>query len=228
MGRLLKAELYDMRVALLIPVGVALFTIVVNVVLGWQNPEQDIPGARSVMASMAGILYIMRFTKAIAEKRDRRVALLPVSVTIAGLSRLMFILIYWIVFLILYWLGSSIARPYKANEIIWETLAFTGVILAANAYPYIHRDLPRCYPGKSAAMLMMILYFPVFIIGFLLLNTFAANEQSWEILRKLLPIKYAISGTIQAPIGAFLFILLGTGITLLSVVFYGRREVYLD
>lgn len=228
MWNILKADLMNNKLILIIPCGVVLFGMIINVVLGWQNVDLDVPGVRSLMTTAIIVLVIFNFIKYIQEKRVRLISALPLSIKKIALARLLYILIIWTSYLILYWISTSTARPYRFDIIFWDTLSVTGFILIANAFPYFFRDLNFCFKEKYKAVIISILLVLMFFIGYLLIFIFGVNEYSWKIFLPLLPLRKLLINFSTVSTGAIVFILIGLGFSALNVLTFERRKSYIE
>ena len=207
MWKILKADLINNKLILIIPCGMVLFGMIINVVLGWQNVELDLPGVRSLMTNAIIVLLIFNFIKFIQEKRLRLISTLPLAIKKIAMARLLYIFIIWISYLGLYWISTSTSRPYRFDIIFWDTLSVTGFILIANSFPYFFRDLNFCFKKKYTQVILSIILVLMFFIGFLLIFIFGVNEYSWKIFQPLLPLRKMLIKFSATSIGTIFFIL---------------------
>ena len=228
MWKILKSDLVNNKFILIVPCGVVLFGMIINVVLGWQNIEQDLPGVRTLMTSAIIVLLCFNFIKYIREKRVRLISTLPLSIKKIAISRLLYILTIWTTSLFLYWICTSTARPYRIDIIFWDTIAVTGLILIANAFPYFVRDVNFCINEKYKMIISSILFVFIFLVGYLLIFIFNVNEYSWNIFQPLLPIRKTLLIFSSVSIGAIFFILIGLGFSALNILTFERRKSYVE
>ena len=146
MWKIIKADFKYQKFIFIFPYAVVLAAIIANVSQGWRQNEHDMQGVRTVMASMTGIIFLFKSFKIAQEKRHRFNTLLPLKQWKIALTRVLFIILIWMSFLAMYWLGTSVIRPYRADILIWDTLSFTGLVLLANAIIFI--IFQRLTPGK--------------------------------------------------------------------------------
>jgi hypothetical protein len=228
MWKILKADLIYNKLILIIPCVVVLFGMVINVLLGWQNVELDLPGVRSLMTTAIILLLIFNFIKYIQEKRVRLISILPLSIKKVALSRLLYIIFIWTSFLVLYWISSSTAKPYRFNIIFWDTLSVTGLVLFINAFPYFFPDFKFSFIEKYKTVVLKILLVLIFFIGYILIFSFGINEYSWKIFQPLLLLQNMLASISFTPIGTFIFLLIGLGFSALNIITFERRKSYLE
>ena len=167
--------------------------------------------------------------KNITEKKDRFFRLLPLPTSRIGFSRLQFITSIWILFLILFWIFTSSVNPFRTDLIIWETIAITGFVLCAIAFPIFHRDLRYIFQSKKILIWITVFYacflMTFGIIAFLL---FSVTKESWKIFQPLMPLKENFSAIFASPIGAISFFIFGVLVMGASVFSYNHRKKYLE
>jgi hypothetical protein len=228
MWNILKADLMNNKLILIIPCGLVFFGMIINVILGWQNVELDLPGVRSLMTTAIIVLIIFNFIKYIQEKRVRLISILPLSIKKVAVSRLLYIVFIWTSFLLLYWISSSTAKPYRFNIIFWDTLSVTGLVLFVNAFPYFFPDFKFSFKEKYKTVVLTILLVLIFFIGYLLIFTFGINKYSWKIFQPLLLLRNMLSSISSTSIGTLIFILIGLGFSALNIFTFERRKSYLE
>ncbi|MBC8181993.1 hypothetical protein H8E88_12820 [candidate division KSB1 bacterium] len=216
------------KLILIIPCGFVLFGMIINVALGWQNVELDLPGVRSLMTTAIIVLIIFNFIKYIQEKRIRLISILPLSIIKVALSRLLYIVFIWTSFMVLYWISLSTAKPYRSNIIFWDTLSVTGLILFVNTFPFFFRDFNFCFKEKYKAVILSILLVLMFFIGYILIFSFGISEYSWKIFQPLLPLRKWLVSVSSTSIGAIIFILIGLGFSVLNILTFVHRKSYIE
>jgi hypothetical protein len=229
MWRLVKADCHYYWYIFLIPCTLAGILLgFVGVVKGWPEPEVDLRGTRTLLMMMAAVAFFYRILRSMTEKRDRYLILLPLSRTGAALSRLMFIISLWASFVVLYWLSTLTVKPYSIDIIIFEMLSVTGFVLMANALPYIHHDLVLYLRRNYQKALWMITYVTFVCLGTALFLSFSVTEGSWKIFHFLLPLKNNTDPITTSGLGASAILVLGLGMTWLSLFVFKRRQTYTD
>lgn len=229
MWRLIKADFQYYWYIFLIPCTAACILLgFVGFVKEWPEPAVDLVGTRLLLMTIAAVVFFYRILRSMLEKRDRYHKLLPLSGTQAALSRLMFIICLWTCFVLFYWLSTLSVKPYYAEIIIIETLSVTGFVLMANALPYIYRDLSLNLQGNYQKTLWMIVYTLCVCLGMMLFLSFAVTESSWRVFKFFLPLKSIIEPFSTSVLGASVFMVLGLGMTWLSVIVFKRRNTYTD
>lgn len=228
MFKILKAQLDYTKIIFILPVGIVLAAMIANFVLGWPHHEYDLQAVKKLMLFAVVLPFMFNFAFIIKEKRDRVNALLPFPRWKIRLANLSFVIFSWTVLLILYWLASSIARPYVVSLIIWDTLTVTGFVLIANAIVFIYRDMAYMSLSKiqkNFAVFSGIIFIILALIFYLQLGI---SGNSYKIFAPLLPVKenvIRISATWPAAVISFI---LGVGMTVLSIFSYKRRIAFLE
>ncbi|HEX9973566.1 MAG TPA: hypothetical protein VGD14_15955 [bacterium] len=225
MWKIIKADFRYQKFIFIIPYAVILAAIIANVSQGWRQNEHDMQGVRTVMAAMTGILFLFNFFKIIQEKRYRFITLLPLSQRKIALPRILFTIFTWLSFLVMYWLGTAMIRPYRADILIWEMLSFTGFVLVANSAIFIFHDLLYTLTNTNQKAIVGFVFLISIVIGYILFFLFSVDEQSWNIFKNLLlPYKNDFSSFSSNYFGAVTSLLIGIMMTVLSVVVFNRRN----
>jgi len=229
MWQILKSEYQYNKFLLVIPFLLVFAVLIANTVQGWERPEVNLKGSRTIMATAAAVIYFLNLMKNIKEKKDRLFRTLPLSTSQIGFSRLQFITSIWIIFLILFWTFASFANPYRIDLIIWDTIAITGFVFCAIGFPIFHRDLNFIFQSKKILFGLTVIYVCILItfgmITFLLLSV---TKYSWKIFQPLLPLKENFSGILESPIGAIAFTVFGVLLMVSSIISYNHRIKYID
>ena len=228
MWKIIKADFKYQKFIFIFPYAIVLAAIITNVSQGWRQNEHDLQGVRSVIAAMTALLFFSYyFLMFIREKRYRLITLLPISQWKIALPRIFFAILIWLSFLVMYWLGTAMIRPYRADILIWEMLSFTGFVLVANSTMFIFYDLLFTLTSKCQKVILRLIFLISFFIGYFLFLLFSVDEQSWSIFKSLLlPYKNDLSSITSNYIGAVLSLSIGIMMTILSVVAFGRRKTY--
>jgi len=227
MWKIIKADFKYLKFVFIIPYTIVLAAIIANVSQGWRQHEHDMQGVRTVMAAMTGILFLFNFFKIIQEKRYRLIVLLPLNIRKIALPRILFTVLIWLSFLVMYWLGSAMIRPYRADILIWEMLSFTGFFLLANSTVFIFHDLLYTLTNKNQKVILGLIFLISIFIGYVLFFLFSVDEQSWNIFKNLLlPYKNDFSNFSSNYIGAIVSLSIGFIMTILGVVVFKQRKTY--
>ena len=227
MWKIIKADFKYQKFIFLIPYAVVLAAIIANVSQGWRQYEHDMQGVRTVMASMTGIIFLSKSFIIAKEKRHRFITLLPLKQWTIALTRVLFIILIWLSFLVMYWLGTAVIRPYRTDILIWDTLSFTGLVLLANAIILVYYDLLYTLANNKQKVILGFIFLSLVFIGYIVFFLFGVDEQSWNIFKTLfLPYKNYFSSFSSNYIGAGVSLSIGFIMTILSVIVFKRRKTY--
>ena len=227
MWKIIKADFKYQKFIFIIPYAIVLVAIIANVSQGWRQHEHDMQGVRTVMASMTGVIFLFKAFKIAQEKRHRFITLLPLKQWKIALTRVLFIILIWLSFLVMYWLGTAIIRPYRADILIWDTLSFTGLVLLANSVIFIYYDLLYTLTDIKQKVIPGFLFLLALVLGYIIFFLFGVDEQSWNIFKRfLLPYKSDFSSIVSNYIGAVISLSIGIMMTIFSVFIFGRKKTY--
>ena len=229
MWRLVKADFrYNWHI-FIFPSAMAFALLVfIGLILGWPKPEEDLAGTRSLLMALTAFVFFVRILRMMGEKRDRYHAMLPLSGKTIAFSRLLSVIFLWAGFVLLYWISTIIVKPYQSEIIIFEMLTVSGFVLMANAFPYMHRDISVFHHNVYLKTLLMIVYTAFMCMGTVLFLTLTVTESSWRIMRVLLPLKNYIFPLSTSFLGASLFLILGLGMTWLSIFLFKQRKAFVE
>jgi len=229
MWQILKAEIRQNGIFLLVLYVLVLLPIIINVIQKWPTIDVDSVGIRSLMGFGLVAIIAFRLTMETKERRGRYCLLLPLSVLQIGISRLLFPLLVWLSLILLFFLGTSTARPYHFGLIIGDTLSMTGFMLMVNAISQIQKDLAGYFPGKYNKAVQAIQNSLIILLGYSLLYfLFSKPIPYFAFLRHLKPIHTDLSKVASSWIVILLFNLIGLGLTGLSSILFMRRKSYLE
>jgi hypothetical protein len=229
MWRLVKADIrYNWHIFIISIALAVVLLIVIGVILGWPNLDQDLPGTRSLLMAIVTFAFFVRILSVMGEKRDRYHVLLPLSGTAIALSRPMSIICLWAGFVLLYWLITSTVRPFQKEIIVFEMVAVSGFVLTANALPYIQRDVSTRLHNNFQRALWMIVGTACVGVGVVLFFTLNVTQSSWQIMRVFLPLKNQISPYLGSFLGAGLFLFVGLVLTWASVHLFKKRKAFVE
>jgi len=228
MLNILKAEIKDNLLLLVIPYILVLLPIFINIYQDWPTAEFDLRAIKSMMG--VGIIFIilLRLVNISKNKKDRFHFLLPLSVRKIAITRLCFAITIWLSFLIFYWIGSSTAKPYRIDLIFWEALSITGFILITNAFVFIYRDITSVFYGKFKNNVSVILYNFMIIIGYLIFYLlFSITIPYFDFLKHLVPFQIEGAEFSSSLTGTIFFNVIGLGLSSLSIYVFTHRKSYL-
>ena len=188
----------------------------------------DLAGVRSLMTTAIIMLIIFSFIKYLKEKRIRMISNLPISVKKMAFSRFLFVLFVWMIYIILYWISTSTAKPYLFNIIIWDTLSITGLIMFVNAFPYFFSDFNSCFKSRSIVVVLSTILVIFFFIVYISMFSFSITDHSWNIFQQLLPLQKLLTSISSTPIGVIFFILIGIIFSILNVLTFTHRKSYFE
>jgi len=227
MWKIIKADFKYQKFVFIFPYAIVLLAIIANVSQGWRQNVHDMQGVRTVMASMTGIIFLSKSFIIAKEKRHRFITLLPLKQWKIGLTRTLFIILIWLSYLAMYWLGTSVIRPYRTDILIWDTLSFTGLVLLANSIIFIYYDLSNTFNKKNQRLILWLTLLLLVFIGYVVFFLFGVDDQSWNIFKNLLlPYKNDFLNITSNYLGALVSLLIGILMTILSVFVFGRRKTY--
>ena len=227
MWKIIKADFKYQKFGFIFPYAIVLVAIIANVSQGWRHNVHDMQGVRTVMASMTGIIFLSKSFIIAKEKRHRFITLLPLKQWTIALTRVLFIILIWLSFLVMYWLGTAVIRPYRTDILIWDTLSFTGLVLLANAIIFVYYDLLYTLANNKQKVILGFIFLSLVFIGYIVFFLFGVDEQSWNIFKTLfLPYKNDFSSFSSNYIGAGVSLSIGFIMTILSVIVFKRRKTY--
>jgi len=229
MWRLIKADIrYNWPIFFIASALTLALLIVLGLILGWPDQDQDLTGTRSLLMAIAAFAFFVRILRTMGEKRDRYHTLLPLSGTAIALSRLVSVICFWTACVLLYWLITLPIRPYPKEVIVYEMLAASGFVLMANALPYIQSDISTRLRNSFQRALWMIVRTTAVGAGLVLFFTLNVTQTSWRILRVFLPLKNQISPYLGSLLGSGLFLIAGIVATWLSVHVFKKRKAFVE
>ncbi len=228
MWKILKAEVAENWYVLIIPYIIVVLPIAINISKGWPTAEFDLRGIQVMMAVAIALILLVKMPRLFKEQKDRIHAMLPLSRRALAASRFLFPCVIWASFLCIFWLGTSMVRPYLQDLIIWQVLSLTGFVLLGASLPLIYRDLVFCIPRKYQKFLLPVFYFllpmAVYIVFYLFFST---RIPYFDFLKQVEPyqLKYAAISSTQA--AAFWFIFFGLVFICTSLLLFRLRKEYL-
>jgi len=228
MLKIIKAEFNYHKLIFILPFGIVLAAMVANVILKWPQHEYDLQAVKKLMLLAVVLPFLFYFICLIKEKRDRYNALLPIPKWKIRLSNVLFVIITWACLLFLYWLATSIARPYSIDIIIWDTLSVTGFVLLANAISFIYRDVAYISFSKFQQSLLVISFLIFAILALIYYLQLGVGESSYKIFAPLLPIKENVIRVSAYGPAAMVILLFGLGMTILSFATHRRRGTFVE
>jgi hypothetical protein len=225
MWRLLKAEiLYDGSRLLI--VSLICLTCLVTIWFGvkWE---------RNVSPMTMLILFISALTAVYAgegsriyNKRDRMHVSLPVSLWETGFSHLIYPIFVWITTLILYKVSyfvlAFISGTTRSKPSFLQILTLSGFFLIVNAAVLLSRDLSKIFTKKPLQIMIYMTGYLLFIGAllpfYIVTNFFGAFGENTRL-------QSYMSSLSESPSG---FLLLGLGLSLISVFVFMRRRSFVQ
>jgi hypothetical protein len=197
---------------------------------GWTGIRPDIPGICTIMAVVVVVLWFFRVIWMIKEKAERYHATLPIARGEIALARLLVIDLFWLTIFVLFWILFLIIRPQSFQlSIIWYSLSVTGILVAVNAYPFIHRDLFYCFTGLYQKVILTFIYVILLLLATLLFSLTAILRYFPDVpLDSAVPLHASFAELTWMPIGALFFLMLGFGLSYLSLIVFQKRKHYLE
>lgn len=170
MRQLLKADLMYHKFILIISYLLA----VPFLVFSWDRGGSILEKARFILISMfvlAILVIIIKNSNYSQEKRTRLFAELPIPAWQVGISRLLFMIIFWTGVLILFWVTKWLLQPGETTGdpvIFWGMLYATGAIVIINGLYLMLGDLKYCFglePGYLNHKKTHINFLQIFVCG---------------------------------------------------------------
>lgn len=195
-------------------------------VLGGSDFDNSVPAYRSVLMAATALVWLYSFLMLHKEKRDRFHILLPIPVRQIGVVRVVFLIGFWTTILLVFILSNVVVGNLQNNPtLIWNVVSLTGFVFAVNSAPYLQRDLTNMFTSKGQRFFLSVVWVILVTIGYVLFVLLIMPVESFG---SLAVVKEFITMNIITPGGAFLFFLLGLGLSILSIVLYGRRQLYIE
>jgi len=227
MRSLLKAEISYNKPGFL----VALYINVLFVMLifslslmGKLNAEQGVYGMLSMTVSTTGVVVVLIMIARLITKRDRMHILLPVSLRVIGIVRLLVMMLFWeclaLLFLISYLI---IIRSHIQKDTLWVLLSLNGFVLLINALYTIARDLRYIFTGRFREIPGILILAVITIAAI-----FYATPRLFSGFGQYEPFRAHVIAVTFAPAGSRLLNILGCLFSFLSIVLFSSRRSFLE
>ncbi len=229
MWHLIKAEFeYHKYIIFLISI-FFIITVTAFFIDGVEKLEFSFPALKAVMMAATVILWLVIFIRKQKEKPECYYAKLPVSFHFISIFRSLTVPIFWLVFFVLFWMGFIIFRiEYIQIDLFYNLLSMTGFILMINAFPLIHRDLTNYFSGKFQKLVLTGIYGFFMLIVYFMFVVFIAVLRSVKHLDSIVALKIYLENFSFTLTGSIVFFSFGLVLTLISIVTFNYRKLYLD
>ena len=180
-----------------------------------------------VAMSVTGVSYFYMVLDKSKTKRERFHALLPVSIGHVGISRLISVIVFWLIVVMCFCLILiTVRHDIKVVDVIWILISFNGVILFFNADYTLSRDLYYCITRKNKTFGIHNDILPVVILPLVnaLVLLYFAIPHAFHIN---IPVREQLVNVMFSMYGAITLNFIGIGLSILSVVIYARRRSFL-
>lgn len=230
MWKLLKSEIEYQKLGLLLGILFVLFAAIGVLRWGWTSVNRDVPGLSTIMVTTNIVILFFRILRMIKEKSDRVYIQLPQSLQNIAWMRLLFILTFWLASSGIFWIALTIIRPQAIHvSIVWYLLSVTGLMMAANAFPFIHRDLRFYLTGKYQLLILTAIYVVVLMSVTLFFSVSAISRYfPFNPLEPVAQLKMYFDHFAWKPLGSLFFLLTGAGLTLSNLYIFNQRRSYLE
>lgn len=223
MWRVLKAEvLYDGSRLLVVLVFCLASLIAIWFGVKWERNVSPLTMLILLISALVAVYASEQHR--INNKRDRLHVSLPLSLWATGFSHLIYPILIWTVILTLYQISylffEYISGTTRLKPSFLQILTLSGLFLIINAMALLSRDLSRMFTKKTLQIVIYMTWYLLFI-GVLLpfyvltnfLGIFGENTRLQSFLKSVF----------ESPLG---FLLLGVGLSVMSVFVFMRRKSY--
>jgi hypothetical protein len=226
MWKLLKAEFIYDRFVIGIGFSLVLTVSVVFLLLGGSDLPKSIPAYRAVLFCSAAIVWLTALVKLQKEKRERMHSLVPVTRHTTGLSRQLYLILFWSVIASLYLLCNWIVKGNRLGPADLLVLAsITGMVLLANALTFLQKDLRYLFTGKFAKLILSVLFFILICAGYFI---FIISVMSFEVRPSFDALRIEMRTLFFSGWGALFLSILGLGFAALDHWVFLKRKTYLE
>lgn len=226
MWKLLKAELKYDRFMIGISLNLVMIVSVAFVLFGGSDLPKSIPAYRAVLVCSAAIVWLTALVKLQKERRERMHTLMPLTRHVIGLSRQLYFILFWTVIASLFLLCNLIV---KGNHFGMADLAalvsFTGMLLLANAFTFLQKDLKFLFTGKFAKIILSVVFFILICAAYFL---FILSIMSFEVQPSFDSLKWGMRTFFFSGWGAVFLLILGLGFSILDHWVFLNRKTYLE
>jgi len=228
MWHILKAELnYYYKLPLIITICIIMWLFIAFSIWGESHLEEDLLSFMIVAMSVTGVSYFYMILDKSKTKRERFHAVLPVSIGHVGISRLISVIVFWLIVAISLSLTLvTVRHDIKVVDIIWRLISFNGVIIFFNADYALSRDLYYLITRKNKTLGIHNDMLPIVILPLVnaLVLLFFAIPHAFHIN---IPVREQLVNVMFSIHGAITLNLVGIGLSMLSVVIYAKRRSFL-
>ena len=226
MWKILKSQFVYNK---LILTGCFLFSLAVIlafIIQGWQDINKSYPALRAALFAMTVIVFFSSFVRNSKQKRDRFFHKLPVKVWQLGITRLMFVLLFWICLMILVSIAFIIRASIFNDKILMDLLSQTGFIFCLFGLVFIIKDIPYVLFFKKIRLLVGVINFIAIISCYLLFMLFIVSKNAMENSPSLIPVKNGFNQFITSYLGSVFFLVLGMTMVVMSFYVFSKRKIF--
>ena len=179
------------------------------------------------------LFFCLTFVMLSREKRRRLHSLLPLSAGDIGISRVLFVILFWIPFVIVFGLNLLMVRldtvevdhtTFKSNLLL-DILAIQGLMIILNAKYHITRDIGFCIKRRFTILNISSDYVPGALLALLLAAVI--GFLTFIQIGSIEPLRTIVLSTAVSPAGTFALNSFGIVLSYLSIVIFIRRRSYL-
>jgi hypothetical protein len=226
MWRLLKTEFEYDRFVLGMCFSFVTIISFVFLILGGGDLEKSIPAYRAVLICSAAIVWFNSLVKLQKEKRECIQMKIPVGIRTIGLSRLLYLCIFWIIIAGLFFIINWIVKGHTLDLTdVTSTFSMTGILFMANAFTLLQKDLRYFYTGKHAKFLLSVLFFILICIAYFV---FILSVMSFEARSSFGSLRMGMRSLFFSEWGAAGLMVLGIGFSFMDLWVFKNRIMYLE
>ena len=160
MWNILKAEFgYYYKIPLSITVGLNIWLIVLFSIMG-EGGDNDVIGVLTVAAVVTAISAFYIFVDRLKTKRERFHAVLPVSLKVIGISRLLCLFSFWLINVLVFCTTLLSFRHIPLIDILPVMFVINGIIMYFTTTYLIARDMGYFLQKPAWNMPIRIDYIP--------------------------------------------------------------------
>ena len=226
MWHLLKAEFKYDRFIIGIGFSLVITVSVVFLVLGGSDLPKSVPAYRAVLFCSAAIVWLSTLIKLQKEKRERMNSLVPLTRHAMGLSRQLYLICFWTVISCLFFLSNLIVKGSRFGLTDLAALvSLTGMVLLANAFTFLQKDLRYLFTGKFAKFILSVVFFILICSGYFI---FIISIMSFDVRPSIDALRIGIRTFFSSGWGALCLLMLGIGFSVLDHWIFLKRKTYLE
>ena len=226
MWQLLKTEFEYDRFILGMCFSLFILISVVFLTLGGNDLEKSVPAYRAVLICSVAIVWLNTLVKLQKEKRECMHVKIPISIRTIGLSRLLYLFIFWIIIAALFFIISWIVKDRSLDfSDVTANISMTGIIFNAIALTFLQKDLKYFFTGKLAKVILSVLFFILICIAYFV---FVLSVMTFEVRTAFDSLRMGMMSIFFSGWGAVGFMVLGVGLSLMDLWVFGHRKFFLE